>query len=70
MISPIPNQIPRGDNLTRAVSEHQPYAGSQDIEAQIQRGFDASNDRQASRTSHADFMAELKSEIMVRINAR
>jgi hypothetical protein len=36
----------------------------------IQRGLAAANDPTAPRTTHADFMAELKAELLSRINAR
>jgi hypothetical protein len=64
------NQIPSGDSLMRAVGEYQKYTGWQNSRTQIQHGFDASNDRNSPRTLHIDFMAELKSEVMARINAR
>jgi hypothetical protein len=38
------------------------------IKAHIQRGLDASNNPAAPRTGHADFVAELKAELMSRIN--
>jgi hypothetical protein len=68
--APYPNQIPSGDSLMRAVGEYQKYAGSQDGRAQVQRGLDASNEQNSSRTQHADFMTELRVEVMARINAR
>jgi hypothetical protein len=70
MISPIPSQIPRGDMLTQAVNEHQKYVESQDSKAKIRHALDVSKDSHAPRMSHADFMAELKAEIMARINTR
>ncbi|RXZ36476.1 hypothetical protein D9O50_08110 [Oxalobacteraceae bacterium CAVE-383] len=70
MISPISNQIPRGDYLAQAVNEHQKYAESQDSKAQVQHAFDVSKDGRAPRTLHADFMAELNAQVLVRINAR
>jgi hypothetical protein len=70
MFSPIPSQIPRGDMLTQAVNEHQKYVESQDSKVQIRHALDVSKDSHAPRMLHADFMAELKAEIMARINAR
>jgi hypothetical protein len=72
MIPPISNPIPpipRGDALASAVAEHQKLEVPQDVQAQIQRGLAASNIPHSSRTPHADFMADLKSGIMARINA-
>jgi hypothetical protein len=70
MIPPISNQIPRGEQLTQAVSQLQRYDEQQNIKTQIQDGVDASNNLNAPRTAHGNFMAEIKAEIMVRINAR
>ena len=64
------NQIPCGEELTRAVIELEEATAARQIKAQIQRGLDASNDPAAPRTAHADFMAELKAELVSRIDAR
>lgn len=42
---------------------------AQQIKEQIQRGLDASNDPTAPRTTQADFMAELKAELVNRGSA-
>ncbi len=63
-------QVPKGEDLTRAVLEQEEFDSARQIKAQVQRGLDASNDPNAPRTAHADFMAELKSELMSRIDAR
>ncbi|GGX54740.1 hypothetical protein ACO0LB_20145 [Undibacterium sp. SXout7W] len=64
------NQIPKGEDLTRAVFEVEEIEQARKVKAQIQRGLDASNDKSAPRTAHADFMAELKAELMSRVDAR
>jgi hypothetical protein len=64
------NQIPKGEDLTRAVFEVEEVDQARKLKAQIQRGLDASNDPNAPRTTHADFMAELKAELMSKIDAR
>lgn len=64
------NQVPKGEDLTRAVLEMEELDSRLHDKAQIQRGLDASNDPNASRTAHADFMTELKAELMNRIDAR
>lgn len=64
------NQVPKGDELTRAVIELEEHDLRRQEKAQIQRGLDASNDPKAARTTHVDFMAELKTELMARIDAR
>jgi hypothetical protein len=64
------NQIPKGEDLTRAVFELEEHDVARRVKAQIQCGLDASNDPNAPRSSHADFMAELNSELMSRIDAR
>lgn len=62
--------VPKGEDLTRAVFELEEHDRVQQSKVQIQRGLDAANDPNAPRTAHASFMAELKSEIMSRIDAR
>lgn len=64
------NQVPKGGDLTRAVFELEEHDQQRLDKAQIQRGLDASFDPNAPRTAHADFMAELKTELMRRIDAR
>ena len=64
------NQIPKGEELTRAVIELEEHDLRRREKAQIQRGLDASGDPAAARTAHADFMAELKTELMARVDAR
>lgn len=64
------NQIPKGEDLTRAIFEIEENDQARKIKAQIQRGLDASNNPKAPRTAHGDFMAELKAELMSRIDAR
>lgn len=64
------NQVPKGEDLTRAVFELEAHDQQRQDKAQIQRGLDASNDPNAPRTTHADFMVELKAELMSRIDAR
>ena len=64
------NQVPKGEDLTRAVLEMEEHDLRLHDKAQIQRGLDASNDPNAPRTAHADFMTELKAELMNRIDAR
>lgn len=70
MASAVLNQIPQGDDLIWALAELEEQEHATRIKAQIQRGLDASGNANAPRTSHADFMAELKAELMSRINAR
>jgi hypothetical protein len=69
MNSAVLNQVPRGDDLTRAVIELEEVDAARQTKAHIQRGLDASNDPDAPRTTHADFMAELRAELMSRIDA-
>ena len=57
-------QIPKGDDLTRAVNELAENDQARQVKAQIQRGLDASNDPSAIRTDHTRFMAELKAELL------
>ena len=64
------NQVPKGEELTRAVYDLEEHDQQRHDKAQIQRGIDASDDLNAPRTAHADFMAELKAELMRRIDAR
>ncbi len=64
------NQVPKGEDLTRAVLEMEEHDLRLHDKAQIQRGLDASNDTNAPRTAHTDFMTELKAELMSRIDAR
>jgi len=64
------NQVPKGEDLTRAVLELEEHEMARHVKAQVQRGLDASNDPNSPRTAHADFMTELKTEIMSRIDAR
>jgi hypothetical protein len=64
------NQVPKGEQLSQAVVELEQLERARQVKAQIQRGLDASNDPAAPRTAHADFMAELKAELMDKINAR
>lgn len=64
------NQVPKGEDLTRAVFELEEHDQQRYDKAQIQRGLDASNNPNALRTAHADFMGELKTELMARIDAR
>lgn len=64
------NQVPKGDDLTRAVFDLELHDLMRHDKAQIQRGLDASNDPSSPRTLHADFMVELKAELMSRIDAR
>lgn len=64
------NQVPKGEQLSQAVIELEQLERARQIKAQIQRGLDASNDPAAPRTAHADFMAELKAELLETINAR
>lgn len=64
------NQVPKGADLTRAVYELEEHDQHRHDKARIQRGLDASNDPNALRTAHSDFMAELKAELMRRIDAR
>ncbi len=66
MNSDVLKQIPTGEDLTRAVIELEDAASARQVKAQIQRGLDASNDPAAPRTAHADFMAELKAELVRR----
>ena len=63
-------QVPKGEDLTRAVLEMEEHDLREHHKAQIQRGLDASNAPNAPRTAHADFMTELKGELMNRIDAR
>ena len=63
-------QIPKGEDLTRAVFELEEHDQQRREKAQIQRGLDASNDPNSPRTAHADFMGELKTELMRRVDAR
>lgn len=64
------NQVPKGEDLTRAVFELEEYDQQRRDKAQIQRGLDAFNDPNSPRTAHADFMVELKAELLRRIDAR
>lgn len=64
------NQVPKGEDLARAIFELEEHDLARHVKAQVQRGLDASNDPNAPRTSHADFMVELKTELMSRIDAR
>lgn len=64
------NQVPKGEELTRAVFELEDHELQRYDKAQIQRGLDASNDPNAPRTAHDKFMSELKAELMRRIDAR
>jgi len=64
------NQVPKGEELTRAVFELEEHELARRVKTQVQRGLDASNDPKAPRTSHADFMAELKTDLMNRIDAQ
>lgn len=64
------NQVPKGEDLTRAVLELEEHESARQIKAQVQRGLDASNDPDEPRTSHADFMDELKADLMRRVDAR
>ena len=64
------SQVPKGDDLATAVFELEERDEAQHVKAHIQRGLDVSNDPAAPRTAHADFMAELKTEIMRQIDAR
>jgi hypothetical protein len=64
------NQVPTGEELTQAVMALEEAEHLRQIKAQIQRGLDAANDPAAPRTAHVDFMAELKAELLSRINAR
>lgn len=70
MNTAILDQVPKGEDLTRAVFELEEIDQTRHIKAQIQRGLDASSDPKTTRTAHADFMAELKAELMSRIDAR
>ena len=70
MHTSILKQVPKGEDLTRAVLEQEEFELAQQIKAQVQRGLDASNDPNSPRTAHADFMAELKTELMRRVDAR
>ena len=63
-------QVPKGEDLTRAVLEMEEHDLRLHDKVQIQRGLDASNDPNAPRTAHTDFMIELKGELMSRIDAR
>jgi hypothetical protein len=64
------NQVPKGEDLTRAVFDLEEHDLARHVKAQVQRGLDASNVSNSPRTAHADFMGELKEEIMKRIDAR
>lgn len=64
------NQVPKGADLTRAVFDLEVHDLMRHDKAQILRGLDASNDPNSPRTAHADFMVELKAELMSRIDAR
>lgn len=64
------NQVPKGEELTRAVFELESHDLMRRDKMQIQRGLDASNDPNSPRTAHADFMVELKAELLSRIDAR
>ena len=70
MDASILKQIPKGEDLTRAVFELEEHDQQRHEQAQIQRGLDASNDPNLPRTAHADFMGELKTELMSRVDAR
>ena len=63
-------QVPKGEDLARAVYELEEHDQQKRDKAQIQRGLDSSNDPNAPRTAHADFMGELKAELMRRMDAR
>ena len=47
-------QVPKGEDLTRAVLEMEEHDLRMHDKAQIQRGLDASNDPNAPRTAHAN----------------
>ena len=64
------NRVPQGEYLTRAIVELDEHDQAQQFKEQIHRGLDASNSPTAHRTAHVNFMAELKKELMNRINAR
>jgi hypothetical protein len=64
------SHVPRGEDLARAVFEIEENDQARRVKAQIQRGLDAANDPNAPRTPHKVFMAELKAEILRRIDAR
>jgi hypothetical protein len=70
MNTAILKQVPKGEDLTRAIGEVEEREYAEYVKKQIQRGLDMSNNPAAPRTSHAKFMAELKEEIMSKINAR
>ena len=64
------DHIPRGEALENAFFELEDQDQAQQAKEQIQRGLDAANDPSAPRTAHRDFMAELKAEILRKINDR
>lgn len=64
------NQVPKGEDLSRAFLELEEHDLRLRNKAQVQRGLDASNDPNSPRTAHTDFMTELKTELMSRIDAR
>jgi hypothetical protein len=64
------NQIPKGEELTSAIVELAENEHARYVKEQIQRGLTASSNPTELRTAHADFMVELKTEIMTRIDAQ
>jgi hypothetical protein len=47
-------QIPKGEELARAVFELEEHELARHAKAQVQHGLDASNDPNAFRTSHKE----------------
>ncbi len=70
MKSTISDQIPQGEDLARAVFNVEELEYAQYAMGKIQIGLDAAKDLHSPRTAHADFMAELKAELLNKINAR
>lgn len=64
------NQVPKGEDLARALYELEDHDQQRRDKVQIQRGLDASSNPNSPRTAHTDFMGELKAELMRRIDAR
>lgn len=62
--------VPKGKALARQVEELEDAQYAHRVRAQLQRGLEAAKDPDAPRTTHADFMDELKTRILNRINER
>lgn len=70
MKSTISDQIPQGEDLAKAIFNVEELEYAQYAKGKIQIGLNAAKDVHSPRTAHAEFMAELKTELLNKINAR